>query len=85
MIWMKRNFKKKGRLRYTLKRKMTLQEFLNELHDDTQNLVDSSKIAVTDYEIVLRKEARDPKETTLIDLDFRNIDHETKTIQLITT
>lgn len=62
---------------------MTLQEFLNELHDDTQNLVESSKIVVTDYEIVLRLEAVDTH--TLKDLDYRNVDHKTKTIQFITT
>lgn len=61
---------------------MTLEEFLKELglHPDefTQN-------KILQYELVLRNEAIDPNKTTLTDLDFRNIDNESKTIQLITT
>lgn len=60
---------------------MTVKELLDEINDDLQNEYLNNPIE--EYEIVLRIEAIDTH--TLKDLDFRNIDHETKTIQLITT
>lgn len=62
---------------------MTLKEFIDEINDMLAS--EYLQTDVDNYEIVLRKEARNPNETTLCDLDFRNVDHETKTIQLITT